>query len=390
MTTMYNDLAIKELISLIHEYDGITDKSKLISIVASRFSLVKDRSVYYSKDYAIRFSQSKTLSFSNTVLSLSNLQKYDNNPFFVCLVTPTKNVLFLANTTLLLKISHSSQQLREDNIKGSFNGSDILRSINGIENSEENFELLFTLHEGLSFEENLKRLVESTNQIVGRDLRYKRSLEKDDIILNSVKRASLFVTSPNYLDLATDLEKRTRKVENEIVIASLIGNVNIRGRVIEYLITHGESDGIRNEVIKSLQEKRPLPDLYTDDDLGDYNKSYESFNTKTDIKTKVLFFNSAPKAYNIDKLLDFLSSDKSVYLIYFIGIGEDQSIKTFLCSLFDSRLLDGTVVQFHWAGRNSRGVSQLTGSVIDDILYKKKNDIDEDKATKWLRKLLDL
>ena len=63
---------------------------------------------------------------SNTVLSLSALQKYDDKPFIVCIVTPDTNYMMLANSTFLKKISHSSQELRVDNIRGSFNGSDIM------------------------------------------------------------------------------------------------------------------------------------------------------------------------------------------------------------------------------------------------------------------------
>lgn len=71
--------------------------------------------------------------------------------------------MLLSNTTFLKKISHSSQQLREENIRGSFNGSDIWRQFHNIENSHENFEALFAIHKEIGFEGNLARLVEATN-----------------------------------------------------------------------------------------------------------------------------------------------------------------------------------------------------------------------------------
>jgi len=40
----------------------------------------------------------------------------------------------MANTTFLKKISHSSHQLRVDNVRGSFLGHDIMREYEGIEN----------------------------------------------------------------------------------------------------------------------------------------------------------------------------------------------------------------------------------------------------------------
>jgi len=98
---------IQELLAFIEKHDGINDKSKLCKLVTDNFSLTKDRSVYYCKEFAIRYSSSNSQSFSNTGLSLSNLQKFDDRPFLVCLVTPSQNYIFLSNTTFLKKISHS-------------------------------------------------------------------------------------------------------------------------------------------------------------------------------------------------------------------------------------------------------------------------------------------
>ena len=123
--------ARQELLDLIKANDGINDKARLARIVANTFHLTMDRSVYYWAHFAIRFSSSAGRNFGNTVLSLSNLRKYDDRPFIVCLVTPTMNYCLLANTTFLKKVSHSSQALRENNIRGSFNGSDIVREFEG-------------------------------------------------------------------------------------------------------------------------------------------------------------------------------------------------------------------------------------------------------------------
>ena len=79
------------LIELIGDNDKINDKTRLTRIVVKTFGLTKDRSVYYCADYAIRFSSSASRNFGNTVLSLSNLRKYDDRPFIVCLVTPAQN-----------------------------------------------------------------------------------------------------------------------------------------------------------------------------------------------------------------------------------------------------------------------------------------------------------
>jgi hypothetical protein len=103
-------------LDFLQEHDGIGDKERLERLLANHFNLIKDRSVYYCQDFAIRFSSSSRPAFSNTVLSLSMLQKYDDRPFIVCLVTPLKNYTYLANTTFLSRISHSSQNLRKMNV----------------------------------------------------------------------------------------------------------------------------------------------------------------------------------------------------------------------------------------------------------------------------------
>ena len=112
---MYNRQKIQSLISFITKNDGIASKKLLASKVQNEFDLVRDRSVYYCQDFALRFCTAKGKTFSNTVLSLSALQKYDKLPFIVCIVTLEKNFLLLANTTFLRKISHSSQELRVNN-----------------------------------------------------------------------------------------------------------------------------------------------------------------------------------------------------------------------------------------------------------------------------------
>ena len=365
---MYNEVEINRLISLIQQHNGIGDKEKLSKIVQREFGLIKDRKVFSNTDFAIRFSKSERKRMSNTVLSLSALQKYDSRPFFVCIVASSENYLLLANTTFLKKISHSSQELRIDNIKGSFNGSDIIFDFQGIENTPKNFQSLYAYHEGLSFQDNLERLVESTNGIVGRVQKYQ---------------------SPQYRDLRNDLDARVAKVQGEIAIAAFIDNVNIRGRIIEYLITDNGST-LKDQIIAALRNKTPLPQFKTEDKLGDYSKDYADFETETDIKTKVMFLDGNPKAYNVDKLLEFLAKEKSVYMIYLLGVGANGEIVARLCSVFDERLIGSTNLIHHWAGRNSRGVAQFMGHGLVQILEDKdETRISEARAKGFIESLIE-
>lgn len=382
-----NDL--KSLVDFLKQNDG-TPKARLSTLLIERFGLTRDRSVFYCSDFAIRISTSKSQSFSNTVLSLSNLRKYDRQPFVVCLVTPLGNRLFLANSTLLKKISHSSQQLREDNIRGSFNGSDIMRELEGIENCGQNLERLFLIHEVVGFEDNLPRLVEATNNISPTGIKFVVTPLFQKIILEAPRRALAFTDSKYVKILKAELDGKVDKYKNEILLAALIENVNIRGRIIEYIIA-GEDEKLRAALIAAIKAgSNKIPDFKTDNTLGDYQRIFDEFDTETDVKTKIMVLNSNPKAYNLDKMLEFLSRQKSVFMFYFVGVDPGKIVNTVLVSIFQSDLLKATILLKHWAGRNSRGVSQFEGRAITRLIEKPSNSIDEPATKAFLERVISL
>lgn len=206
--------------------------------------------------------------------------------------------------------------------------------------------------------------------------------------MEAVLRAQAFLASPEYQDLKADLDDRVSKVQGEIAIAAFIDSNKIRGGIIEYLITDNGSD-LKTQIIDALNSKKPLPDFKTENELGDYSKEYIGYCTETDIKTKILFLDGNPKAYNIDKLLGFLATEKSVYMIYLLGIDEKGSIVTRLCSSLDERLLGATYVQHHWAGRNSRGETQFVGRKLNGIFDSPNGStIDVEKAYEFIDLLI--
>lgn len=378
------------LISFIKGLDGIGNKSTLIKKVQEKFHLIKDRSIYYSEHYAIRFSSSSSTSFSNTVISLSNLQKYDDSPFLVCLVIPNKNILYLANTTFLHKVSHSSQQLRINNIRGSINGSDIVKEFNELTNAPENFEKLFSIHAELGFSENLPRLVETTTNISPSGIKFSIPTGAEEVIEAAPERAIKFLASDEYHKLKAELDAKVNHYKTEILIAGFIENVNIRGRIIEYLIT-GQDEKLRTNLIEALHShNKIIPSFRTKNDLADYTRIFESYKTATDVKTKIMVLHSNPKAYNIDKLLEFLSEDKSVFMFYFIGIEPDKIVNQILISMFQKDLLNSTILLKHWSGRNSRGVTQFEGITLNKLILSPNNEIDIDKSKAFLKTLMGL
>jgi hypothetical protein len=381
---------LQDLVRFVAARNAINDKAALAKQVVAEFGLTKDRSVFYCGDFAVRFSASANVNFGNTVLSLSNLKKVDDKPFIVCLVTPTANHCLLANTTLLKKISHSSHDLRENNIKGSFNGSDIIRSFEGIQNNGANLERLFEIHAGVGFDGNLPRLVEATNDISPSGKKFTVGPEEQAVILCAPERAASFVKSTDALTLKAELDKKVEKFKNEILLASLIENVNVRGRIIEYLIA-GKNEKLRDELIHALQNRdKGIPAFKTDNSLGDYQRFFDGYHTETDVKTKIMILNSNPKAYNIDKMLEFLAREKSVFMFYFVGVDATKIVNTVLVSMFEANLLGCTIVLRHWAGRNSRGVTQFEGKTINSLISSPAFAIDRDVATTFLHELIAL
>lgn len=212
------------------------------------------RSVFVTDGFAMRFSEANAGAFSNTVLSLSALERHDAQPFVVAIVRPSRVDFMLANATFLKKISHSSQRLRVDNVAGSFNGSDILAEYEGIPNTPENFGRLFARHESVSWEENLERLVAATSDVVARHMRFKPTGAEIDAILAAPARFAAAMNSAEFAEAEHDLNARLEAAKPDILAAVQIDNVNIRGNAIERLITGAANTHEIGDEIRPLAE----------------------------------------------------------------------------------------------------------------------------------------
>lgn len=363
--------SIAELLKFIRAYIQSSpgaEKDDLAKAVSKQFKLTKQRSVFAGEDFAIRFSTANTGSFSNVVLSLSALRQYDHKPFIVCVVKPDGVEFFLANSTFLKKISHSSHQLSTVNIKGSFLGHDILREFDGIQNSPDNFPQLFELHQKIGWELNLERLVEATAGIVPTGVQFVIGPEEETNILRAPELASRLSQEGEYRDIAVRLADLVENSKAEILQAARIDNVNQRGNRIEQIITE-------------VGNFHDLEDLSFQLQIG--------ATVLVDVKTKMLTLSSSPKGYNIDKILSCLARGNTAFSFFFIGLDPDrQQVKTRLVSILDKTIIGCTRVQFHWAGRNSRGVTQLTGDLSVFFSPSFREAIDVGNAQNFLKALI--
>src|SRR5579859_1991346 len=292
-----------EFVREVKRAEPSANKVRLQSQYVDAFGPERRRSVFIGDGYALRFSEAWRGGFANTVLSLSALQKHDDKPFAVVVARPDRVDVLLANSTFLRKISHTSHTLRIDNIKGSFNGTDILRAYEGVANEPGFFAELFAIHETYSWEENLERLVEATNGIVPRKTRFAPTAAQRQIILAAPERAQNGLASRAFIALEKNLQDRVESRREKILQAAMLDNVNLRGEEIERLIVGGP----RNHA------------------LGDFEAKIDGFHVVVDVKTKLLDRASAPKGYNVDKALEFMSQRDSVLALLMIGIDVRQA-----------------------------------------------------------------
>jgi len=217
-----------EIVKFVRDYrtaHASADKAEISAATARQFGLVCQRSVYANENVAVRFSTAVGGGFSNTVLSLSALQTYDSRPFLVCLIRPNTVEFFLANSTFLKKLSHSSQAFRVDNLRGSFNGSDILRDYEGTQNVPENLEQLFATHGEFTWEQNIERLVEATNAIAGTGRKFAPTPAQRENILESPSVAHRIANSEEYRQLANQLDAAIQEKAPDILRLAAIDNV---------------------------------------------------------------------------------------------------------------------------------------------------------------------
>lgn len=384
---------VTDFVKFILHNKELNTKPSVIDAACKEFPLVKDgRALYHTDSFAVVFCYSKNKTFSNVILSLSKLEKYDRIPCFVVIVRrELPNEILMINSTFINKISHSSQELTTTNIRGSFLGSNIRKNVSELSctNSPEHFNELFAYHKGFTWQENLERLVECTNNI--HPTTQKATLDENElkILFDSPARAAGFIASEDYDTLLRTLLQRCEEIKDALLVASRIDNVNIRGRIIEALIASGGDE--RTRLLQNLADAETLlPTYFSGNDLGDFSMSFDNSDTFTDIKTKIIYLDSNPKAYNIDKFLKCMATQRTVFMFFFVGIDTTGISNTILCSVYHKELLETTILQHHWAGRATRGVAQFNGRTINKMLTTKNfhNEINNEQCVSFLQNLL--
>lgn len=78
-------------------------------------------------------------------------------------------------------------------------------------------------------------------------------------------------------------------------------------------------------------------------------------------------------------------------MIYIISVNPDtKEIKSQLVSVLDEAMIEGTTIQHHWAGRNSRGVAQFSGRTLEAKADQNNHTINTQSAQRFLEELIEL
>ena len=361
---------IDDILRLSKKITKPFNKESIIKLIAKECKLRVKGKIYYNDDVGIRFSNVRNGGYSNTFLSFNKILEIDDKPLIACIIRNSEIEFLLANSTFINKISHSSKLLNKLNIRGSVNLSNIIKNFSNYKNEPTNFVELFKLHSEIPQRDNVERIVENTKLIKAQKAKFLLSDEQKRIILSNVEFIKKIETDDEFLKLNKKLIAKVFEHESEILQTAKIDNVNLRGNAIEQLITGG----------KNFHE------------LGDISETIKGTNSIIiDVKSKLLNLSSAPKAYNIDKMLEAMTKKDTYFGYLFIGVNyESSEVKALLLSFIDKSLIESTIVQHHWSSINSRGTAQLSDDIKKVFDKNFQIDIDIEKAKEFLTELIHL
>jgi hypothetical protein len=240
--------------------------------------------------------------------------------------------------------------------------------VDNLVNQPGNFEALYETHMTFGWDENLERIVAATSAIAGTGKPFTPTAAQREALLLAPEKSREAERVGRMGRVENTLQARLAEREKQVLTAAESGNVKLRGTAIESLLTGKKS-------INGLA------------DIAFYERG--GIRVLVDLKTKLLDLSSSPKLYNIDKTLRELSDGATVLCMFLIGIDRGaMRVTGRLVDILDSQFIPMTKLQFHWAGRNSRGVTQLAGDTSKFFGPEFTRRVDVVVARRFLEQLL--
>jgi len=364
-------LSLAALVGFVQEWRATHPhgaKDALVAALTGRFPLTKHGALLVGNAFVVRVSQnSADTGFPNAVVAFKKIVEHDDKPVVVCLLTPNRCNVYLANTTFLRKVSHSSHGLTEQKLVGSILGSDILAEYEGVANTAGNLASLWRRHQQADRAAHRLRIIAATQTIGASAETWVPSSSETDRILAAPELAHRISGTPEYVALAATLDAAVQQQRAAILEAARDENAKTRGDRIEQIVT----GAAKNQ------------------GLGDLSVQVLTITISIDVKSKRLDLSSAPKAYNVDKALRDLAQGNRLLAVLFVGVDPDRDVlSTRVVSVFDRTLIAASRVDARWSGRGTRGTVQFSGSI--DALWKDGfvEKIEVEVAKEFLRGLI--
>lgn len=370
---MFKDLLpIIEKIKQFYQNNTVYWKDEIIRLINEDFPLFKiKRSLYAdtNNNYIVRFLWTKFDQWtpSNTFLSIKTIYEFDDKPIIVVLVRPNSFDISLWNTSFVSKVSHSSKNaLYDENtgeftLSGSVNYPNLYHDGNDFEHIVENW----NFHYSSDSDHNIRRILKKTSEIEW--YWFEKVVLTEDAIEDFVKKSMNFHYE-TFNDLSITIERSFYDHKDEIV--EIFNNEPSTKRRWEKI----------QSVITWIQDNdHEFADMYYE--IGD--KSI-LLNIKT-IDLTLPSSDSAPQAFNIDKLLNNIDYDDEFTFYFFVITKTTDGVFYSLINFLEERAIRsyGNAMN-HWSGQNARGHMQV--SWISDLVLNQdaSNEISYENSVKFI------
>lgn len=353
-----------ERIAAEERYNKEAVKTKLL---ANGFYTV-GRSLYGCKDErdklgaVFKLVDSKK-SNSNTVTSLKNILKHDDVPFIAVFLDRAAVRFMLANSSLVKKASHTSQGITHQRIKGSINGGDILNALGDTPNDRTHLDALFAQHVEEDHAEHRERIVEATLAIKGRAPSAAPDWEAVD---RNLSAGSGLLDNATLQEIRAKLFERVEQMKDAILACASHTTPKAFGDCVERMILGADPAHA----------------------LGDILFAYGRI--AVDIKARKAGVPSSPKAVNVQKLVDHLSTGPGAALYFMVTV--DVAKGTLSCNLIQMLHPDLLPHYWHdvrWSGRGSLGTLSFKGDLSSVLSEPERLELDPAAAVAKLQALLE-
>jgi len=227
--------ALEQLEELSRRPDLATTKAELVERLKAELNLAssgRSKSLCIGAHIVVKAIDARAgktgQRIPNTVLSLRRLGEFDDRPVIGAAVRSDGVDWFCMNSTFITQVSHSSNHLSTERVRGSFLGTDVANELVAADGTSSrklaktvsNLSALYAWHRTFDWQVNLSRIVEATQ---GRtSLREAFQLDDDDkaAICENLKATTAAAAGQRYSVAWKALDAAIQAVSAEVIAAA--------------------------------------------------------------------------------------------------------------------------------------------------------------------------